>query len=278
MSIVVGVIVVMTLTAAPAETPLCELGDALLGRWVGEASLLDHAATTDDKQDKVRAELTYRWAIAGHVLEGEWQRGDVSGKWLAVWDPMAQVIKTLGGRSDGNAWGGSVVKTDNGWVEETEGVLGDGAKISSRFVTVLQENNDRVVWEGVFSIDGEQQEPVRDVYEKLACRTSTRDEYREFCKAIQGRWVGDVTWVADWPGFGRRGDKVTAYWDSHATEDGNVLIGKFLGGHGSETSIIYFDASTSQIQWTMVSSRGAVTHSIVYRKDGKWAGRAREPA
>jgi hypothetical protein len=105
---------------------------------------------------------------------------------------------------------------------------------------------------------------------QASAQESTRQDFHEFCKAIQGRWVGDVTWVADWPGFGKRGDKVTAYWEGRLAEDGNILIGKFFGGDGSETSLIYFDAGAKQIRWTMVSSRGAVTQSVVYRKDGKW--------
>jgi hypothetical protein len=99
---------------------------------------------------------------------------------------------------------------------------------------------------------------------------SSREDFRDFCHAIQGRWVGDVTWVADWPGFGKRGEKVTAYWEGRVSEDGNLLIGKFVGGDGSETSLIYFDASAKQIRWTMVASAGSVTQSVVFKKDGKW--------
>lgn len=99
---------------------------------------------------------------------------------------------------------------------------------------------------------------------------SSREDFQEFCKAIQGRWVGDVTWVADWPGLGKKGEKVTCYWEGRVAEDGNVLIGKFFGGNGSETSLIYFDAGAKQVKWTMVSSGGNVTQNVVYRKDGKW--------
>ena len=38
---------------------------------------------------------------------------------------------------------------------------------------------------------------------------STRADFKEFCKAMEGRWIGEVVWVADWPGFGKKGDKVT---------------------------------------------------------------------
>ena len=40
---------------------------------------------------------------------------------------------------------------------------------------------------------------------------TTRADFNELAKALAGRWVGQVTFVADWPGQGKKGDKVTAY-------------------------------------------------------------------
>ena len=28
---------------------------------------------------------------------------------------------------------------------------------------------------------------------------------------MERRWIGEVVWVADWPGFGKKGDKFTGY-------------------------------------------------------------------
>lgn len=104
-----------------------------------------------------------------------------------------------------------------------------------------------------------------------ACaQESTREDFREFSQAIAGRWVGEVTWVHDWPGFGKRGDRVTAYWDGRIAEDGSLVVGRFFGGDGSESSMIYFDPGAKQIRWTMISAAGALTESVVYRQDGKW--------
>jgi len=99
---------------------------------------------------------------------------------------------------------------------------------------------------------------------------STREEFKEFCQAMQGRWVGEVTWVTDWPGFGKRGEKVTAYWEARLAEDGNAVIGRFFAGNGSSTSLICFDGGAKQIRWTDVDSGGTVGQSIVYKKEGKW--------
>ena len=169
-----------TLLAASAETPLCELGDMLVGRWVGE----------------------------------------------------------------------------------TEGTLGDRSKISARFVTVFREGGTKLIGECDFSIGGKKQEPVRDVYTKVdrnqRAHESSREDFREFCETWEGRWTGDVTWVADWPGLGKRGEKVTAYWEGRMAEDGNAMIGKFFGGTGSSTSLVYYDPGVKQIKWLWIESGGAL--------------------
>ncbi|NLY02084.1 MAG: hypothetical protein GXY83_38870 [Rhodopirellula sp.] len=99
---------------------------------------------------------------------------------------------------------------------------------------------------------------------------TTREDFREFCRTWEGRWVGDVTWIADWPGMGKKGEKVTAYWDARVTEDGNALVGKFYGGTGSSTHLAYFDPDSKQINWLWIESGGRVVQNRMYKKDGKW--------
>lgn len=101
-------------------------------------------------------------------------------------------------------------------------------------------------------------------------QTSTREDFQEFCETWRGRWAGEVTWVADWPGLGKRGETVTAYWEGRVTEDGNAMIGKFYGGTGSSTSFIFFDPGAKQIKWLWVESGGRVSRSTMHKKDGKW--------
>lgn len=96
------------------------------------------------------------------------------------------------------------------------------------------------------------------------------DDFKQFCKAIEGRWVGDVTWITSWPGLGNKGDKVKAYYEARVSEDGHLLIGKFFGGSGSETMFAYHDARTQSIYWTGVDSGGSVSRGKVYREGGNW--------
>ena len=99
---------------------------------------------------------------------------------------------------------------------------------------------------------------------------STREDFRDLCQAWQGRWVGDVTWVADVPGFGKKGEKATAYADCKPAQDGNALIVNFYGGDGSATWLVVFDAGTKQIKSLWVTSGGVVSHSVIYKDGEKW--------
>ncbi len=99
---------------------------------------------------------------------------------------------------------------------------------------------------------------------------SSREDFKEYCKLNAGRWVGDVTWVADWPGFGKKGDKVTGYFEAKVTEDGNAMTTRFFGGEGSGTGLYFYDAGAKQIRGVWCDSAGAVSQSVTFKKDGQW--------
>ncbi len=99
---------------------------------------------------------------------------------------------------------------------------------------------------------------------------SSREDFKEFCDAFQGRWVGKVTWVADWPGLGKRGETVTAYIEARYIEDGQGMLLKFFGGNGSATLLTAYDARAKQIKSMWVGSGGGVTHTVIQKQNGKW--------
>jgi hypothetical protein len=99
---------------------------------------------------------------------------------------------------------------------------------------------------------------------------TTREDFKEFCQMMAGRWVGEVTWIMDWPGFGKRGDKVTGYSEIKLTEDGHVMLSRFFGGPGSNAGTIVYDAGAKHIRWSGGDSGGSTWVAILYKKDGKW--------
>lgn len=108
----------------------------------------------------------------------------------------------------------------------------------------------------------------------VLAQESSRKDFQEFCKAMEGRWVGDVTWVADWPAYGKRGEKVTAYFEGKIVEDGHALIGRFFGGIGSGSSLLIFDAGAKQIKWIWVNSGGSVSYDTIYKDGKKWMSKS----
>ncbi len=100
--------------------------------------------------------------------------------------------------------------------------------------------------------------------------TSSQKDFKDFCEISKGRWIGEVIWITDWPGFGKKGDKVTAYTDFAVGEGGNVMTGRFYAGPGSGTILVHYDARTRQIWERAISSGGNVWNHLVYKHDGDW--------
>jgi hypothetical protein len=98
----------------------------------------------------------------------------------------------------------------------------------------------------------------------------TKTDFEEFSEMFTGRWIGQVTWVADWPGIGKKGDTATCYLDVSPIEDGNAMIGKFYGGLASGTVLWFYNAGEKRIGGTVVYSNGSVDHLTCTKENGKW--------
>jgi hypothetical protein len=79
-----------------------------------------------------------------------------------------------------------------------------------------------------------------------AAQETTREDFKKYCELSKGRWLGEVTWVADFPGFGKKGEKVTAYAENSIVEDGNAMMARFQGGQGSGTELIVYDGGNGR--------------------------------
>ena len=99
---------------------------------------------------------------------------------------------------------------------------------------------------------------------------ATRQDFEEFCKLQSGRWVCDITWASDWTGFGKKGDKVTAYAQWTLGQDGNALVGQFYGGNGSDTRLVSYDAGAKQIRGRLVDSAGYMEDAVIYKQGDHW--------
>ena len=102
---------------------------------------------------------------------------------------------------------------------------------------------------------------------------ASEEDFQAYRSAMEGRWIGDVTWIADWPGFGKKGDKVTAYAEIRAVADGRVLVGQFYGGDGTAQWITVYDAGARQILEVGANSGGATQTCVMFRQEGQWGAR-----
>ena len=99
---------------------------------------------------------------------------------------------------------------------------------------------------------------------------SSLDEFYEFGEVIQGRWVSEIIWINDWPGYGKRGDTDTGYAEYQISHNRRVVTGREYAGPGSDRSLLYYDASKQQIVQQVLSSGGNLFTHLIYKKDGEW--------
>ncbi len=107
------------------------------------------------------------------------------------------------------------------------------------------------------------------VLERVDKRTSQAD-FEELCEACEGRWVGELTLVADAPGFGKKGEKLTSYGLDKVTQDGNAILCDFYCGEGSGIWFIIYDPRAKRTRTTWVTSGGGMDQAILYKRNGKW--------
>jgi hypothetical protein len=103
-----------------------------------------------------------------------------------------------------------------------------------------------------------------------AAQGVSQKEFDEFRKSVAGRWIGQVKWVTDWPGIGKKGDVATCYLDISEVEGGHAMIGKFYGGSASGTMLWAFNTGEKTITGTVVYSSGLVENLTYRKEDGTW--------
>jgi hypothetical protein len=93
---------------------------------------------------------------------------------------------------------------------------------------------------------------------------------QEFGDLIVGRWIGDVTLIADWPGIGKKGEKVIGHWSARWIADKRGLEDEGYGGQGTNKSIYYWDPALKKIKQYNIDSGGTTAEWAIWKKDGRW--------
>ena len=116
--------------------------------------------------------------------------------------------------------------------------------------------------------DGEQQPDETAVFTRV--KPTTREDFEEFCKQRQGRWVNATTFTEDWAGFGKKGETVTTYQEITLSEDGNALIIKGYSGTGSWTQLITYDMNARLVKSMWALSSGGMGNGTHTKVNGNW--------
>lgn len=98
----------------------------------------------------------------------------------------------------------------------------------------------------------------------------SEDDFKAYQSTMEGRWVGEITWIADWPGLGKKGDKVTGYSSIRAVVDGHALVGQFYGGNGTGRWMTVYDAAAKQIRELGSDSGGTMWNCLISWQDRHW--------
>lgn len=96
--------------------------------------------------------------------------------------------------------------------------------------------------------------------------SATAEDFALMGKMHQGRWVGDVKFIADWPGetLGE-GSNVVSYAEYKWTLDEKVLERIENVGNSQVKQIFFYDAPGKKIRFAWVNSSGACLYGHLWK-------------
>ena len=83
-----------------------------------------------------------------------------------------------------------------------------------------------------------------------------------------------MTLIADWPGIGRKGEKVIAHWAVRWITDKKGLEDEGYAGKGMGKSIYFWDPVLKKIRNLGVDSGGTIFESETWKEGDKWLVRS----
>jgi hypothetical protein len=145
-----------------------EFGELMVGRWIGDVTLVADWPAFGKKGDKVVAHLTVRWIADRKGIEAEAYGGSGAGRGFAFFDPGSGIIKECRVSSDGTAGSIEIRKTNGNWVWRNTGHLADGTPFEANGQTIVSECGDELTHVGTGTIGGEPMLPLKDVFRRIS--------------------------------------------------------------------------------------------------------------
>ncbi|MCR4412742.1 MAG: hypothetical protein NUV77_09995 [Thermoguttaceae bacterium] len=154
--------------AAPAENPLAEFGELMVGRWIGDVTLIADWPGIGKKGEKVVSHMSVRWIADRRGLEDESFGGQGTGKSIYFWDPASKRIRVYAIDSGGTTADYQVWRQDGKWVFRGGGCLADGTKYEGQGEMVFKDGGNTLVYEGTFTVNGKKAIDLHDVYKRAS--------------------------------------------------------------------------------------------------------------
>lgn len=269
-----AVVVAAALVGTHQETPLQELGDIMVGRWIGDVKLVADWPGLGKRGEKVTAYVSIDWVIDGQAFEINWHGGEGTSRELITWDAATKTIRSLGAASGGRSWQGTWKKQGNQWFITSEGSLADGTKVGGgQNVMTPVDDGARVVFtnQGDGFIGDQKLDPLHDVYVRLNDEGSVDTPLQELGDLLVGRWMGDIELMRDWPGVGTKGERIVEYATFQWTNDHRAILRKSHGGAACGMSITVWDAAEKKIREFATNSGGASFTALMWKEGDGWA-------
>ncbi len=152
----------------PQDDPLKEYGELIVGRWLGDVTLVADWPGIGKQGEKVGGHWAVRWTADRRGLEDEWYGGNGTGKSIYFWDPTKKKIRNVGVDSGGTVFDVEIWKEGDKWVSRGTGALADGTKTVGTTIANVKDGGNTIVFEGEGTVGGKPMLPLHDVYRRAA--------------------------------------------------------------------------------------------------------------
>jgi hypothetical protein len=151
---------------AQTPAPLKQVGDMIVGRWMGEVTWAVDYPGVGRKGEKVTSYSVCRWTADNMGIECEDLSGKATGKSLVWYDASAKIVRQAGFDSGGNWSMGTLTPKGTTLVFESAGSFADGRKVQYKGETTFQDGGNTQIAVGATILDGKRNE-FRDVAHRV---------------------------------------------------------------------------------------------------------------
>jgi hypothetical protein len=101
---------------------------------------------------------------------------------------------------------------------------------------------------------------------------------KEFAASVVGSWETETLLIEDWPGIGKKGDRVAATITIKPIVGAQALEGEFRVANASGKWFTVWDPAVKALREFSVDTYGIVGENVIKKEGGKWVGKGKSIA